>query len=658
MVALLVTAAALNWYCGKNAKPEARSEYAGLSPDARYVGMQTCRGCHSGVHATFIHTGMGSSFESATKKKSAANFEGHPVVYDQHRDFYYHPYWEGDSLCFLEYRMEGADTVYSQRKKINFIVGSGQHTNSHLWQENGYVFQAPLTFYTQRGQWDLPPGFENGNNSRFGRIIGQECMNCHNAYPDFVAGSENKFNTVKNGIDCERCHGPGSIHVAEKSSGLLVDTSKYIDYSIVNPAKLPLDLQLDLCQRCHIQGNAIVQPGKSFFDFKPGMKLSEVMDVYMPLYDGSDDEHIMASHAERLRMSKCFLMSRAKADLVSSKQKLRPYQDALTCVTCHNPHVSVKETGVSHFNTTCANCHSDKSKSAITCKLSMEGRLQKQDNCVSCHMPLNNTTDIPHVSVHDHRIAVHLEKKESAAVKKFAGINCINNPNPSRRSMAEAYINYAEKFGMGVELLDSALKYLPPVTNPGSDADLLISVFYLRKDWSKVLIAARDLEKKLPALSAYDIRNAWTAYRVGEASEQLEDQASALKWYAMASELAPLNPQFKNKYAGSLLNNNQSAAALRIFEELTREHPYFAPAYSNYGYLLLTLKNDPAGAKRNYDKALALDPDYTSAVLNKAGLYLLRGDSKSALLILRKHLPHASDKEEIQGLIQRIEKGI
>jgi hypothetical protein len=44
--------------------------------------------------------------------------------------------------------------------------------------------------------------------------------------------------------------------------------------------------------------------------------------------------------------------------------------------------------------------------------------------------------------------------------------------------------------------------------------------------------------------------------------------------------------------------------------------------------------------------------------LNKAGLYLLRGDSKSALLILRKHLPHASDKEEIQGLIQRIEKGI
>ncbi len=67
---------------------------------------------------------------------------------------------------------------------------------------------------------------------------------------------------------------------------------------------------------------------------------------------------------------------------------------------------------------------------------------------------------------------------------------------------------------------------------------------------------------------------------------------------------------------------------------------------------------DPSGAKRNYDKALALDPDYTSAVLNKAGLYLLRGDSKSALLILRKHLPHASDKEEIQGLIQRIEKGI
>ena len=38
-------------------------------------------------------------------------------------------------------------------------------------------------------------------------------MTCHNAYPDFVLGSTNKFNKIPKGIDCERCHGPGELHV-------------------------------------------------------------------------------------------------------------------------------------------------------------------------------------------------------------------------------------------------------------------------------------------------------------------------------------------------------------------------------------------------------------------------------------------------------------
>ena len=163
-----------------------------------------------------------------------------------------------------------------------YIVGSGQHTNSHIIETNGYLNQAPLTFYTQDGHWDLPPGFEDGNNTRFSRIIGLECMSCHNALPSFVRGSENRFTMIPNGIDCERCHGPGEVHVANIQAGKLVDTAKAIDYSIVNPRKLTWERQIDLCQRCHLQGNAILKEGKGFTDFRPGMVLSEFMDVYMP----------------------------------------------------------------------------------------------------------------------------------------------------------------------------------------------------------------------------------------------------------------------------------------------------------------------------------------------------------------------------------------
>jgi len=82
--------------------------------------------------------------------------------------------------------------------------------------ENGYLTQVPMTFYTQKGTWDLPPGFENGANSRFDRKIELECMSCHNGYPQMAEGSENKYDKVATGIDCERCHGPGEMHVKEK----------------------------------------------------------------------------------------------------------------------------------------------------------------------------------------------------------------------------------------------------------------------------------------------------------------------------------------------------------------------------------------------------------------------------------------------------------
>jgi len=299
--------------CTSSTKEKQRPQYASLSDSTTYVGINTCKQCHPGIYETFIETGMGKSFEHASHAKSSAKFDEHALIHDRFRDFYYHPSWKNDSLYLKEFRLAGRDTVYQREEKISYIVGSGQHTNSHIMNVNGYAYQVPATYYTQKGTWDLPPGFENGYNSRFNRKIELECMSCHNAYPGIVPGSENKYDFIPNGIDCERCHGPGSEHVRQKQLGNIIDTSKAIDYSIVNPAKLPVALQLDICQRCHIQGNAVLNEGKTFFDFRPAMHLSDVMNVFMPVFKGDEDSHIMASHAERLKMSKCFINTVARA---------------------------------------------------------------------------------------------------------------------------------------------------------------------------------------------------------------------------------------------------------------------------------------------------------------------------------------------------------
>jgi hypothetical protein len=44
-----------------------------------------------------------------------------------------------------------------------------------------------------------------------------------------------RFEEVPLGINCEKCHGPGSIHMEEKQAGIIVDITKEIDFSIVNP---------------------------------------------------------------------------------------------------------------------------------------------------------------------------------------------------------------------------------------------------------------------------------------------------------------------------------------------------------------------------------------------------------------------------------------
>ncbi|MBT8400952.1 MAG: pilus assembly protein TadD, partial [Rhodothermia bacterium] len=179
--------------------------YVNLDPDVAYVGQAACARCHPDKAETYVHSEMGRSFKMATLENSAADFSKMSPVYDPHRDFYYKAFNRDQDLYIHEYRLQNGDTVHSRVEKIDYIVGSGQHTNSHIMEENGYLFQMPLTWYVQDGKWDLPPGFEDGVNKRFDRAIEVECMSCHNATPDYVPGSGNRYDEVPLGIDCERC---------------------------------------------------------------------------------------------------------------------------------------------------------------------------------------------------------------------------------------------------------------------------------------------------------------------------------------------------------------------------------------------------------------------------------------------------------------------
>ncbi|TAK34177.1 MAG: tetratricopeptide repeat protein [Saprospiraceae bacterium] len=617
-------------WCGNSCLPDNDNPapYLHLQDGAHNVGMATCRSCHNDAYLTFMQTGMGQSLGLANRQKSAARFDAQAVVYDTLNDFYYFPFFNKDSvLQILEYRLENGDTVHQRLETVSYIVGSGQHTNSHILDINGYFYQAPVTWYAQEQRWDLAPGFRE-NNSRFGRFLTIECISCHNQYPTPVPGSLNKFSEMPTGIECERCHGPGSVHVQEKLAGHLVDTAQMADPTIVNPRRLPRDLQLDLCQRCHLQGVAVLNEGKTFYDFRPGMKLNDVMNVFLPRFTNSDKKFIMASQADRLRLSKCFKNSKS-----------------LSCLTCHHPHHSVKTTPSSKYRKACLSCHSQNGLSE--CSATAQERAKASDRCEQCHMPASGTTDIPHVHITDHRIAVHRNKEAKSRSKAaFSGIQILTKENPTPLDMAKGYLATYDKFLSIPIMIDSAGIYLAR-SDEAYDKKFttLIHYLFLKEDYGRMLENA----EKWPGDKKMD---AWTAYRIGEAHYKLGHMQQALSYFSQATDLLPFHLDFLEKKGMALIGLRRLDEGIKTLQAVLSENPERPMALCNLGYAHV-LRGELQKGEKLYDKAIALDPDYEQALLNKAALLIFNKRRKEAEKLLKRVLKINPKNEEARHALQR-----
>ena len=552
--------------------------YLNHNDTVRYVGKEQCRMCHVEIYDSYMKTGMGKSLNYAIQEHSALTHSKMLGVHDSIKNLFYKPFWKDDSLYLKEFRCNGIDTTHMLIKKVKYKIGSGHHTNSHLYEINGYLYQMPYTYYTQDSIADLPPGFEHGYNTRFDRQIGIECMSCHNAYPDHEERSLNKYHAIPDGIDCERCHGPGEIHVKKKLAGEIIDTSKYIDYSIVNPAKLPLDLQFDVCQRCHLQGIAVLHEGASFTDFKPGMHLKDVMDVYLPKYE-NDESFIMASHVDRLKQSECY----KNADL--------------TCTSCHNPHKSVTSLSKDYFDNKCQQCHNNDCKE------------EEMSDCASCHMPRSKSNDIMHVSITDHKIGVH--KETNIKDRNFLGLFSINNPETTPLSKAKAYLKQYESFEQKEFFLDSAFYYLNKSQNNFTS---YIQYFYLKGDENGLIEYALnniDLDTNLYSNSEL----ALSYSRIGEFLATNEMNIGAYNYYNKSIQLMPFIIEYQIKYAAFLIKNNRNVLAAEVLNNILSLNPMIKEAYLNLGYLEM-INNEYVSAANSFKNAISLDPDYILAYEN------------------------------------------
>ncbi len=295
----------------------------------------------------------------------------------------YRVFSEGGQLYQAELERDDGTILFEVVHKLEYAIGSGENGISFAVRRGKHLFQAPLSYYSAAGQWDLSPGFEETGEG-FGRPIYEACIVCHAGRPQAVANREGLYGDpplAEAAIGCENCHGPGELHVAERGRGLRATP----DTSIVNPARLPARLAEDICMQCHQAGDTrVLLPGKRYADFRPGTPLVRTLAIF-GLRTGAESGDLL-DHHESMKASRCF----------------RASGGALSCLSCHDPHEQpAASEAPAYFRARCLGCHNERD-----CRLDLTARERQMpaDNCIGCHMPKRSVERIAHSALTNHRV--------------------------------------------------------------------------------------------------------------------------------------------------------------------------------------------------------------------------------------------------------------
>lgn len=256
------------------------------------------------------------------------------------------------------------------KHQLLYYIGSGRRGRSYLFSTDGFLFESPVNWYTDRHVWDMAPAYGNASQIPMNLPAFTSCLHCHvSGLRPPAPGTQNRYPIPPftfSGVTCERCHGPGAAHT---KGGAIVD-----------PAKLDPIRRDAVCMQCHLEGKAAIErQGRHIYDFRPGQQLSDYIH-YFVFADHQGPGLGAVSQFEALTQSVC-------------KKKSG---DAMSCTSCHDPHSEPSAAErVSYYRRKCLACH----RAEFGTKHHAD-----QPDCTACHMPSSLSTDVAHTEVTDHRI--------------------------------------------------------------------------------------------------------------------------------------------------------------------------------------------------------------------------------------------------------------
>ncbi|HEY2018990.1 MAG TPA: ammonia-forming cytochrome c nitrite reductase subunit c552 [Bryobacteraceae bacterium] len=337
--------------------------------DSTYVGAAVCAKCHADAYSKWSGSRHSKMVQPATRSSVQGDFtrgrielRGAPYLLREREGVFY--------------ITESYLTGKPQEHRVDYTLGNRriQHYLTRL--PSGRVIVLPPSWDILRKQWFH--NFEIGDPDETSEVTVQvwnkNCYSCH------VSQQEKNFDTGKNeyktawldfGTNCERCHGPGSRHVANYSAsprpaGPVRD--------IVLQTRLDADRNTMVCAQCHSFRDIYAlgyTAGADYYDFYlPILEYSQPVD-HDPAYWPDGRTRRFSNDAFGLWQSECFLKGK------------------VTCVGCHvTPHEVEIERNPQlrpDANALCTRCHAEIGKAGPA--HTHHAATSAGSSCVECHMP-------------------------------------------------------------------------------------------------------------------------------------------------------------------------------------------------------------------------------------------------------------------------------
>jgi predicted CXXCH cytochrome family protein len=345
-------------------RPHSSEEIAQLARPAaslRYLGSPSCEKCHAQIYARWKKTPMANVVRDPREHPDA-------IIPDL------------STNQVAKFTKDQVALVYGSIWKQRYFtkVGDDLYPLSAQWDVGNRVWRPYLV--PKGGDWWT--AFYPADNMQ--RPTGPTCDGCHSVDYDIRTKQPKEWN-----VGCERCHGPGSEHVAHPLRG-----------NILNPSRMDYVGATDVCIQCHSQGRPLVNPVEGrYYDwpvgYRVGLKLQDFWSLEEGTLGATSFTHFSDGTAHKNRMQ--------GNDFVQSVM----YRRGVTCFSCHDVHGTENYAQLwKPADKICLDCHGPMSSNGPATATLAEHTHHKDGStgsqCIACHMPKIETEGVPGAFVRAH----------------------------------------------------------------------------------------------------------------------------------------------------------------------------------------------------------------------------------------------------------------